>query len=363
MVQKLSYTANSITLGTGTSRVILGADSGNLIVKDSDANTSIVQPGLGVQGQGGVTTYANSSVLPFSPISPAGSLAYTTATGTLYMSNGSGWYKISMVNTSPSISLSSTTASPTATNLTLDFTYTVTEPEGTPTNVTLANSGIATTGNVAITHTTSNNHVRLVFDGTTKYEGDATVTLSVTDGVNIGTGTITITTSYYDARNTAETAILLKAKPGVLTTAQKSITFSGSSQYLTLPNSDVALGTGDFTIETWIYLRSRANSYPAIFANINNFTTGALSLFAGHGSSTTTNFQIGHNGTFPPINAGTPNYNQWDHLAVVRNSGTITLYQNGTSIGSFSSTAALNGVGPTFYIGTTGDAITAGCVH
>ena len=50
MVQKLSYTANSITLGTGTSRVILGADSGNLIVKDSDANTSIVEPGAGVQG-------------------------------------------------------------------------------------------------------------------------------------------------------------------------------------------------------------------------------------------------------------------------------------------------------------------------
>mgnify|MGYP003304615262 CR=1 FL=1 len=28
MVQKLSFTANSITLGTGNSRVILGADSG-----------------------------------------------------------------------------------------------------------------------------------------------------------------------------------------------------------------------------------------------------------------------------------------------------------------------------------------------
>ena len=45
MVQKLSYTANSITLGTGTSKVVLGADSGNLIVKDSDANTSIIEPG------------------------------------------------------------------------------------------------------------------------------------------------------------------------------------------------------------------------------------------------------------------------------------------------------------------------------
>ena len=59
MVQKLSYTANSITLGTGTSKVVLGADSGNLIVKDSDANTSILEPGLGVQGSAAVSTYAS----------------------------------------------------------------------------------------------------------------------------------------------------------------------------------------------------------------------------------------------------------------------------------------------------------------
>ena len=108
MVQKLSYTANSITLGTGNSRVILGADSGNLIVKDRHANTSTLTPGTGVLGMSGlVTTYANSSVLPFSPISSAGSLAYATLTSTLYLSNGSGWYKISTINTSPSISFSS----------------------------------------------------------------------------------------------------------------------------------------------------------------------------------------------------------------------------------------------------------------
>ena len=320
MVQKLSYTANSITLGTGTSKVVLGADSGNLIVKDSQSNTSIIEPGLGVQGGSAVTTYANSSVLPFSPICPAGSLAYTTATSSLYMSNGSGWYKVTLINTAPSITLSSTTASPSLTNLTLDFTYTVTEPEGTPTSVSIANSGIATTGNVAVTHTTSNNHVRLVFDGTTQYTGDATVTLIVTDGVNTGTGTITITTSYYDGLKSNLDSFILKADSslGAVTTVQKSISLNGSSEYLTVPNSDVALGTGNFTIETWVYLRSKLRAYPAIFANINNFTTGALSLFAGHASSSTTNFQIGHNGTFPAINAGTPNYDQWDHLAVVR---------------------------------------------
>ena len=61
-------------------------------------------------------------------ISKAGSLAYATATSSLYMSNGSGWYKVTLINTA-SITLSSTTASPSL-KFTLDFT-TVTEPEGT----------------------------------------------------------------------------------------------------------------------------------------------------------------------------------------------------------------------------------------
>ena len=312
MVQKLSYTANSITLGTGTSRVILGADSGNLIVKDSDANTSIVEPGIGVQGQSGVSTYANSSVLPFSPISPAGSLAYTTATGTLYMSNGSGWYKISMVNTSPSISLSSTTATPTLDNLTLDFTYTVTEPEGTPTTVTLANSGIATTGNVAVTHTTSNNHIRLVFDGTTKYSGDASVTLSATDGVNTGTGTITITTSYYIGTNTAENVILLKAtgtgnndnwddkssSNHTITDYGEieqlafspyrdngySVYFDGSGDYLrddTIADINDSGGRCDnFTLEMWIYNEDDPTDSD-YFVGSNNLANGANDFIFG----------------------------------------------------------------------------------
>ena len=234
MVQKLSYTANSITLGTGTSKVVLGADSGNLIVKDSQANTSILEPGLGIQGAGAVTTYANSSVLPFSPISPAGSLAYATATGTLYMSNGSGWYKISLINTAPSITLSSTAANPTLDGLTLDFTYTVNEPEGTPVTITLANSGIATTGNVAVTHTTSNNHIRLVFDGTTEYSGDATVTLTVTDGVNTGTGTITIDTNYISTvNNSARAGTLLVGNyvANKTTNWDRTVTDSGSSPW------------------------------------------------------------------------------------------------------------------------------------
>lgn len=358
MVQKLSYTANSITLGTGTSKVVLGADSGNLIVKDSDANTSILEPGLGVQGASAVTTYANPGALPFSPISSAGSLAYTTSTGALYMSNGSGWYKITMINTAPSITLSSTTASPTKTALTLDFTYTVTEPEGTPTSITLANSGIATTGNVAITHTTSNNHVRLVFDGTTEYAGDATVTLTVTDGVNTGTGTITIDTSYYESTNTRYNSLVLKTKTNsvALSTAQKSLYFDGTGDYLTSTFVDTA-GTGQFTAEAFFYAKVLPTSGAIMTQRAQSITTGNYAQWIVYVQS---NGNLGwYNGVsgqrVVETGAGGVVANRWYHVAITRNSSNVmTMWKDGVSVGTRSNQQQNWNYSP-FSVGANGD--------
>ena len=141
----------------------------------------------------------------------------------------------------------------------------------------------------------------------------------------------------------------------------KYIKFDGNGDYMTIPQ--ISLGSGNFTIEAWTYLESRATTYPAIFSNYNSFSAGSLGLFAGHGSSTTTNYQVAHNGSgFPAINAGTVSYDQWVHLALVRDNGTITLYKDGTSVGSFSSSADLNGVGSNFYIGVAGDSISTGYI-
>ena len=106
MVQKVPFTStsgNTMTIGTGTSRVIMGADSGNLKIQDSQSNTSVIEAGLGVVGVSAVSVVANPAALPFSPISSAGSMAFAQSTGALYISNGSGWYKVSLVNTAPSI--------------------------------------------------------------------------------------------------------------------------------------------------------------------------------------------------------------------------------------------------------------------
>ena len=398
MVQKVPFTStsgNTMTIGTGTSRVIMGADSGNLKIQDSQSNTSIIEAGAGIVGASAITTYANSSIFPINPISSSGTLAYATLTSSLYISNGSGWYKISTLNTSPSISLSSTTASPSLNSLTLDFTYTVTEPEGTPTTTSIANSGIATVGNVAVTHTASNNHIRLVFDGTTEYSGDATVTLSVSDGVNTGTGTITITTAYYNGTNSRFDTLLMKATgTGNNTTPTDasasshtlvmngtaslgtfspykssgySMYFDGSGDYLTAPNSDEFTMTGAFTIEMWAYLDQTsyartvqrlitpANSSPTSepYISIGNdqggVNAGCLcftsSVAAGNPQGYATYEGTGATGTnryFP--------FKQWVHIALTRDGSNVCrLFQDGVIVatvtisGGFDFNGANNG--------------------
>lgn len=150
-----------------------------------------------------------------------------------------------------------------------------------------------------------------------------------------------------------------------ITKYDKSIYLDGTGDYLTTPLADtLQFGTGNFTVECWTYLTSRVSLYPCIFANYNNYTTGALSLFAGHNSATTTAYQVAvYGASFPVIQGGTVAYNQWVHLAVVRSGTTITLYVNGTSVGTATNSASLNGVGSVFYIGTAGDNIANGYLN
>ena len=196
MVQRVNYhqfSGNTFTLGTGNSRVVMGADSGNLKIQDSQSNTSIIEAGLGLQGITASSVISNASNLALPPSSITnGSLYFATNNNTLYMKAGGGWYKVTTVNTSPSISLDVTSAT-ISDHLNLDITYTVTEPEGTPTTVAITDD--ITDSAVTVTHTTSNNHVRFAFDGSTA-QSSKTITFTATDGVNTGVATCTVNASY-----------------------------------------------------------------------------------------------------------------------------------------------------------------------
>ena len=141
--------------------------------------------------------------------------------------------------------------------------------------------------------------------------------------------------------------------------SENTIEFPGTSDYITVQDQPNFKAGEPFVIEGWHYLDARTNSSPAIFSNYNSHTTGSLALFAGHGSSTTTQYQLSQNGSFPAFNAGTVAYGQWVHFAVQRNlDNNIQVYIDGTQAGSdLASSMALGGVGDNFYIGTSGDTI------
>ena len=70
MVQRVPYhqfTGNTVTIGTGTSRVVMGADSGNLKIQDSQSNTTIIEPGFGLQGSDKTDIVDNKANLTFPP--------------------------------------------------------------------------------------------------------------------------------------------------------------------------------------------------------------------------------------------------------------------------------------------------------
>lgn len=143
-----------------------------------------------------------------------------------------------------------------------------------------------------------------------------------------------------------------------------SISLNGTTDYLKSSSSAGDLGVGDFTVEGFVFLKSRTSAFPTIFANYDKWAPGAFGLFAGHASGGTTKYQVALNGTgFPSIRSSADiRYNEWTHLAVVRYSGTVTLYVNGVKNGSILMTASLPGTGG-FWLGNAGDEPSSGFLN
>ena len=104
----------------------------------------------------------------------------------------------------------------------------------------------------------------------------------------------------------------------------------GSGNNLTFPaNAAFNYGTGDFTIESWDYWSSAKTGNETIYEGI-----GAQRLIFGISS---TGVRLYINGEFGQTYSFS--INTWYHIAVVRSGATITIYVNGTSIGTTNNTA------------------------
>jgi hypothetical protein len=105
--------------------------------------------------------------------------------------------------------------------------------------------------------------------------------------------------------------------------------FDGSGDYLTTTLTGQSFGTGNFTAEGWFYQTANVD-YNTLMSQrtTNNSATGWI-VGAGSGGEVyvySNGFLIGP--------TGTAKKNQWNHIAFVRSSGTMTLYLNGVSLGT-----------------------------
>jgi hypothetical protein len=125
--------------------------------------------------------------------------------------------------------------------------------------------------------------------------------------------------------------------------------FDGTGDYLTLPGSTTNLypGSGNFTIEFWYWTSVTPGGYINIFSYGASGSALRLFLF-------TTNSLIVWTGATPIITANNAHVaSQWNHVAIVRSGTTVTLYVNGTSVGT-------NGSNSTNYEGSLSIAFESG---
>ena len=112
-----------------------------------------------------------------------------------------------------------------------------------------------------------------------------------------------------------------------------SISFNGSTDYLVTrtAESNFAFGTGDFTIECWIYPTSRASGNGVIWDTrpLAQPNTTGYQIFAVSSTGVLT-YGSGAVETF----GGTVSLNTWSHAAVSRSNGNVRLFLNGTQVGS-----------------------------
>jgi len=331
----------------------------------------------------GLTVYATKEDLPTSGLT-SGDQAYVTANSRLYVSNGSGWYNVALINATPSLSISPEGVIELATDgSTTTITLTATDSDNSVAGLTYSVESDGSFGGLATVSQDSS-----VFTITPLSEDSATTTSSTltfkaSDGISFGSGDRTLTLQFkvsnsnytthlmqadmvdsniqVDLSSTNTTMTQVGSVPAAAFSPYHpggySVYFDGNDYISVADGAYKTLGSDPWTYECWVYPTSVAAG-----------TKYILGDHASSGSGATTSANIWLNGAnfgiFCRTSAGnninlnestTRSANQWYHLALVFDQTNLILYVDGTAVITQAHSSGFNDGSGSFSIGRSGD--------
>lgn len=328
----------------------------------------------------GTTQIANVDALPTSG-NETGDQLFIEATNRLYIWNGSGWYNIALINTSPTWDSGGQPAA--SYELDADspqdatiISLAASDAEGLPIQYSYVTSGsmdsMATISQDSSVFTITPK----TFDevGGAEIELTGSITFRASDGVNILPNVSSFILNFvYTIENSKYTTLLLEA---VDTSDNNNIIDSSSNNHTIAVTGDAKAGsyspyrhggystyfdgsgsslnttatqvvpTTSFTVSAWVYFSDTTNG--AVWGQGTSGNSARTGVSIDNGSWFA---QIGNNpfGTLPSVSAG-----QWYYTELQWDGSTLEFFVDGTSLGSASvSTSPQNAA---FYVGDLGSA-------
>jgi len=155
--------------------------------------------------------------------------------------------------------------------------------------------------------------------------------------------------------NNLETVGNAQVSTSVVKYGTGSMAFDGSGDFVFAPaNQNAALGTGDFTVEAWLYVTtfSTTTGFQSIFSNRNSNSTQTSFDFGIRNSDKYLYFYNRNTDASTFSTAGLSGTNTWIHVAIARVGSTITFYINGIASGTVSVSTNSFGTSNVIYVGT-----------